>query len=1009
MENNVQRDIAKEVKLADLFRARKEARNHRYARAGQRRGRDVGDAARHRVRLLQDQMAAHYARVAARIGEDLNPYIQALHDDEAEGDLASVSSEGTVDNAPEESDVLIITGTNNRFVIDGVMYMQLDGGLVPYCKDTRTWGGEVFPYPYRIVKAGTVLTGVKTVEIGVYTMGGDKVAVTHSPFQVVRNFVISAKQMRWFKTLRNFLADAGSNIMNVATIGYADFWPEHPFRYLTKIKKDIQVYSPLYSWLLENKVASGVSADNVLLLSRIVFRDWASISVEILIETMLFFTFQKSAIYSEALATTVPLSEFLTAGKRFKALREPEFNNYTAGMLIAGLGDITHEGWYKINSEEEVKLWDAKGQTCITRLPYVQSSDAHGYGRERVKQPGHKFEVIDNATVGAEWLDPYILFDTDVDNRCVSKGYQSVGSCFATMMQVIDGKLTREVERCFLRLSLLRDDEFDLRAAQIKAVGPALKAGRRLTQGLDERITRAILTRDKDYEPDEPIDQEDDAIISPLQKIIRDVHSQYQRLQMPPALLAEIINAPLEAIRKYILYVGGPKMNKRLSDLEKHKRDIGKAPKKYNPALFKADEAQKYKIGKDGNPVLKFGRLTISITGNDWILANPSMMYAMKNIIEKELTVTRVAAPINDPALNPLVGGVAAVEHSLIEIDGQVLRSEVLLDYNLWYRAVLTDTSNEDLKVIDAKMVAWCSEGPNRMAAISHGDDIDVITSDRRGRLSALEVDISDNDGSYTDSLLRLEAQEVGVNCDPVEAYAQLANPIIVTNPQNENEKIVMRSKLGMIRCSGGIGTTYGNSKGSFLVILSHALSGLTQDIKKSAADVGFNVTYNAEEWSLEQSCFLSRFRYEDIVNGVAQWNRMTCLASIARNFGRATGDLPGSSKKRVDQRWMEYIQGVVAGYVNEPDSLFMRSLRVKYGRTSIRGFYDMCRSNTLSHIDHGIIRHYYNPDEYDSGIQEYLATINLIQTSPAFGTVIASAFIDRIMAKRYGMASVCK
>jgi len=180
--------------------------------------------------------------------------------------------------------------------------------------------------------------------------------------------------------------------------------------------------------------------------------------------------------------------------------------------------------------------------------------------------------------------------------------------------------------------------------------------------------------------------------------------------------------------------------------------------------------------------------------------------------------------------------------------------------------------------------------------------------------------------------------------------------------------------------------------------------------VLESAIRVGFNVTRNLEEWDLKQTCFLSTFRYDfDTPDGGVVIKRMKCLASIARNFGRATGDLPGRSNRLISDRWIDYIKGVVAGYVGEPDSLFMRSLRVKYGTASFSTLCDRCKSNTLSCVDRGIIRHYYPPDEYDLGISEYLSCVELIQSSPAFGVVIASAFIDRIMSKRYGMASVCR
>jgi len=307
-------------------------------------------------------------------------------------------------------------------------------------------------------------------------------------------------------------------------------------------------------------------------------------------------------------------------------------------------------------------------------------------------------------------------------------------------------------------------------------------------------------------------------------------------------------------------------------------------------------------------------------------------------------------------------------------------------------------------------MLDFVMQGRDRMAAVSHGDDIDILRSDEYGNIVAEEADIADNDGSYTDSLLRYEAQEIGVHADPSILFAQLANPLLLVNPVNENEKLLLRSMVGMMRCSGSIDTTFGNTKGSFLGIVAYAMGGVEMGIVNACKSVGFNVTSDVFD-ELSQSTFLSKFRvYLPQRDGSSKTQVITCFASIMRNFGRCTGDLPGSSKRPVGDRWKEYVRGVIKGYVNEPNSLLMSAMRTKYDggvlAVTYRAFTQPF-SNTISDIDRGIVAHYYAADRREEGMNEYLRCVALVKEAPLFGSIIACAFVDRVMKKRYGMEPV--
>ena len=998
-------------------RARREAQNHRYARNVQ------GRAPREPRGLLEleQEAAAEEARqqAAREVGRRLDnpnpPPVQGggepqpppgnpdrpIYGPHLPPPAADIFFEGDDDDDNEiRPDPEVIVGTRNHYLVNGVVYRRVNEVLVPYDPNNCIWGGVIYTAAHRVEPPNRVIANIASCKPGVvghYRVTPGVVSTTASPFAIVSNFVIQARDHVWFKNFRIGLAQFGSVAMTVATAGFFNLWEDGPYRYLTKVKKDIMIFLPLYSYLRSDKIASGVTPDNALLLARVAYRDFAFLPIEVLIETLLYFTFQRSAAMSEMIATTQALSSYAVSGRRVTAYREPCTTNYSAGAIIAGIDDITVEGFYRINSEEEVQLWRLRKLTAITRVPYVPSSSAHGSGANRVKPAGNKFELVNRFgyNVDATFCDPYPLFKTQFDDRYESKSYQTIGSCFATRMMVIDGKLTSEVEKCFLRLSMSRPDEELLRMNQIAAVGPALAQGVRLAPNVDGDITRKILANDPDYQADpHPLY----GVLTPLQQLICDTHEAYQSVGMDPVELAAIARDPIKAMHEYVDIIGGPKAAKCHVDIERYRLDPSVKPKSFNMVKFKPDEAQKYKM-VNGNPVLKFGRATISIEGSDWVLANPPMMYSMKHIIEREIMITR------DPVamVNPLRAGAV----STISIDGVQIASDVALDYELWYRACLSETSNEQLAAIDATMLNWVSGRRNRMAAISHGDDIHILISDDDGRVSALEADISDNDGSYTDSLIRLEAQQIAPNCDPSTCYAQLANPLLLINPANQREKLLVRSTRGMLRCSGGIGTTYGNSKGSFLVILSHALSGKTRGIVDSARAVGFNVTYN--EFTIAESCFLSSFIYFTVEDGLRVPKRMKCLASIARNFGRFCGDLPGPAKRSVADRWKDYARGVIRGYSGEPDTLFMRALRIKHDGWSFSSLCGRLRSTNLTDADRGIIRHYYPLEDLDQGEREYLACVNLIHQAPTFGSVIACAFIDRIMAKRYGMEPVLK
>lgn len=906
-----------------------------------------------------------------------------------------------------------------KSVVDGAV-------LVPYDPASKKWEGESFPCPYIEGREGSIVSGFGKVAPGHYCkQSGLAPVVLASSFSTIDNFVIEAREFVWLKAFRKMLIDTAR------TVSFGLLYQLHPYTGLTRITKSITFIDAVYAHLRDDKVANGVTPEQVTLLSRAIFAKFPQYPIEMLIETLLFFTFQRAAAFSEMRATTAALSSFIQGGNRVRAYREPFNTNVTTGALIAGEDDITQQGWYHVNPKDQCMALHGKGMVSIHRVPYVRSADAHGSATNRTKAPGGKYEEVSTATRNPKspfnkncgFRDPYPWFKTDTDpkgERC----YQTVGGAFATKMAVVDHKDPKEVARCFLRMSVTRPDEWELRDNQIRAFAPAWQwfnenynepgvnnPIRPDGVDFDNRLTASIREVDPLYERDDLPNAQ--LPLSELQEALRCAHRLYVHTPVDPQELAGIVQNPVKAIHDYIDIVGGPKAPMRHVEAARYLENPCAQRKRYNEVHFKPDEAQKYKYDKDSQEMkLKFGRATISITGQEWVHANPPLLYAMKHLIEREFTWRKVDY---------------GAYKSVMEMDGYQEMSVAQPVYDLWYRACLSSTDGDSLSALKAQMIAWCLDAPDRMAALSHGDDIDIIRSESDGRLVAEEADISDNDGSYTDLLLRVEAQRIVPSADPTVLFSQLANPLLLINPSNNHEKILLRSRTGMVRCSGAIDTTFGNTVGSSSLVLAYALQGPGRDgVVQAARSIGFNVTCQVFG-DLCESTFLSKFSV------VLDWNKgaagivtMTCFASMFRNLGRCTGDLPGKASTPVCDRWMEYMKGIIKGYVNEPDTLLMRAMRIKYDPAeygvfkllpeclrpsgaikAVRRCITRSREKMCSPIDLGVIEHYYGIDERDKGIGEYLDCVRLIDESPAFGTIIACAFIDRIMAKRYGMAPV--
>jgi hypothetical protein len=175
----------------------------------------------------------------------------------------------------------------------------------------------------------------------------------------------------------------------------------------------------------------------------------------------------------------------------------------------------------------------------------------------------------------------------------------------------------------------------------------------------------------------------------------------------------------------------------------------------------------------------------------------------------------------------------------------------------------------------------------------------------------------------------------------------------------------------------------------------------------------------------LNDVTFLSKnFYFGRNVNNDQVVKCFSDIASLARKIGRVTGDVEGRTKIPVHIRFDEHNACVVKGWVHEPDSLFVRAMRLKYidQRPSYKKVfgrymrYDLFNKYLsidahpmamaeLNEIDLAIIRHYY--PKSTNGENDYRNLIKFILQNDSYGTVIKSKFIDQVMSRRYGMVPV--
>lgn len=905
------------------------------------------------------------------------------------------------------------------------------GGLYAYQRGTQDYSGNVQYAQFDLRRPGAVLRGYRELSHGHYTHEPLNTTITTTPWIAIKNFVTDARARQWLVSLRSAL----DSLVDAATLHQLDGPRFNPFHGLATRRRHIMASKFVYSYLLTQKIASTLTPENATLLTRLVFREFPDVPTTILVDTLLLFAHERASVSLSTTATTTALLHQVSRGSRVRSYLEPANSNATNTAIVMNEHDLTTPGIHELTNKKEADEAHRRGVTVAYRQEYADSAQQYGSSLTPTIPAGNKYAATPQTrkyNKNCGFQDPYPVFTTR-DPPDMPRPYVSGCPVVACRVQRVNHLSTTETERMALRFTAARPNEMLLRAQQIETIAAAYND--HLADPGELALTQLIRQNDPLYTPD----------IVPTtprptfnQRVIRDMHRLYCQAVVPPNVVAGIIADPIASMRNYITEVGGRKQKQRLRELELYRNDPNPRRNRVSVCQIKKHECQKIKAYG-----LKHARATISLTGSSWIQQDPAVMYGMKKLCEGRLYISPTAAGSTFEYIT--------ADNALMQQSQAQCRTHALI------YALLSETTLEDKARHINGLINFVSQGRHHMAGMVHGDDIIVYyTLDDPTHIYSFEADISDNDTSYTDTLMRLDYQRVSAQgLDGREIFAQQANPLIITNPACADEVVCIRRLLGMSRDSGSTNTTAGNSFGSLYslgLLAFHGFSALAPPPDAIFADMGFNIT--SKTCSIFQSTFLSSFIYRNPAQPQLTIACMTDPASIFRNLGYATGDLPGRTKLGIRRRYLDYMMGVIKGYVHEPPTLFMRILRDKYAPTSVPFstntpvLFPVLQSNDqhdhpnivhlpvlpritnsslygfgawlgpsisrggldrhhLTYHDHGIIEHYYPHDLRDEGIEQYLTFCNQLAACPKYGFTIASAFVDVIMYTRYHLDPV--
>lgn len=882
-----------------------------------------------------------------------------------------------------------------------------------------------------------------------YRYGGPKKRFVKNPITKYADFVISAKGYSFLQRLR--------------TMRDNWFFYGRVYNGFAVSRRDIYVDWTVFS-MLKKRITSATNELMYLSLFNSVIGECAS--VELVVDTILYFYELKTRLQQAITATVDAHSSYLKEKYYFVkpasgVSPDPFSKTY----------DVDSEGITTFTTRTEALKHHSQKRVCAHREPYTNCSASYGSYDKPVRKAGKMLEPLSKkeekrwADRGFHFADPYVKFDYE-DASDVTVPHQTIGNGFATSAAVINHKSTRQAEMAHSRILFSRDDELEQRykaSLYWDQVVNIFDSFHETDQAYQNRLhvnlkmlETAIRSCDPMYNGGSQIyqDWEDEGkehlTVTKSQWLMAFsqacIHHVQSMLPLTNAELSEFND--VEALEKYVRDVGS-KLRLRLDLIQKIRDRMTKnIASKMNVVQCKPHEFQKYKI-VNGEPSLKYARDVISITGEDWVAARPDCLAYVKKMMEGEYTVDFEYRGIN--GLRHYADEIdVIITYTHIDPNGipQLIQKRFLVPDafarvcskddlpvggKFAYKSVISDTSLEGLSKVMTDVHNRLLAEPGLIFALTHGDDqivgvhnVDPTLYQGRTGVFYIEGDINDNDGSHVDQFYRLDMRTFVARGGevPVNAFAQLAKPLLLVNPNNIEQYGVLRRRHGMQMCSGSVHTTYGNSKMSMNVALS-LLFNRSVEYDSAASSVGMNVTSLYGE--LEDVTFLSKnFYLSEDDKGDQVVKVFSDLASLCRKVGRCTGDVEGRTAMPICVRFDDHNRGVVQGWCHEPKSTFIDIMRERYVdkqpkyikffgkyirkdvpelvKTKFRG--DRYTHSDLNEVDSAIIRHYY-PDDPEIGFTHYRTFLNMISTADTYGTLIKSRFVDRIMSRRYGMIPV--
>lgn len=937
----------------------------------------------------------------------------------------------------EDNDVVLSQGGWCKY--GGVIYRKMEDGRY------YEYEGSGFILPQR-----AVVYDRKRMYLG----EGDRRKVIECEFTHA-NIVVKAEDFVWFKKLRRGLNELGETL----TLG--QYFKNTIFKNFTKHRADVTYSDKCLKLLINRKIMATVTNNVNNVCAAILNNECPDIPYSIRMHTVLYFT-QFRAEAQVTYNNTVDACATFVNDKR--AWVAP--SNYMDGDFNASIAlkSYNEEGVYQFTTKAECLYYHKQGLACNAREDYTTSSTAYdNYKDPYFDELGtcFNYEHVSPKLADIAQEKGVTYDETGLHFRTREEGgtggltpYSTIGTCFATQKAIINHKNTKEVEKAYLRVFQPRANEVLKRQKANVLYNRVLE---RFINGSNnaagcvkhiKKLEKSIRKIDKGYVGNKRNDEFCETLQIPEYELDDDTDvfcEVLAQIKLAQALheydgLGERLHDNMCLLESYIDDVGTKVAMRKhiLNDA----REFSTLPKTYIDTQMKPHEAQKYKKGH-----LKYGRLVMSISGDGWVEANPTVFRDGKHHMEHPLYVTYKHKYDDSGEYVETTG--CKVAHGNTEREHVFSRSIRCKPKNFYYRAVLTETSNNQIAAIVQQMKNIVEDDPNGYAFINHGDDTVSALNNGRG-VEWVEGDIADNDTSHNDAHFRtLYLQDCLRGEDMVKAYTQLAMPIRVMNPSNSSEKCKLRYNHGMRLLSGSTSTTYANTQNSMNAGFAHSFFG--GSYPEATARLGLDVTGLTGKMS--DVCFLSRIM-SDVEGSVVV---CTDLASISRSFGGIVSDALGSKKIPVCDRIQAHCEGVVKGHVNEPNTLFMHALRVKYNADNVarepevvpHGFYDTLFNDVsgvpitpsnkgvkkqphvkrvvnaligfcggdgmpyteadIGELDREIVRHYYgSADRESQGIAEYISCCNMIRVAPAYGSQIFSKFIDAAMAKRYGMQGSC-